>query len=92
MKLTTTTLWQVVALIGAAANQYLSVVPDKYKPFLSAVAAIVVILLHLHAGNHDQQGNLISPAPADSAALPVQAPVQVPVVTAVAQVAEDVKK
>jgi hypothetical protein len=56
MKLTTTTLWQVVTLLAAAGNEYGSVVPDRYKPAVTAIAGIAVILLHWHAGVHDPDG------------------------------------
>ena len=61
MKLSTSTIWQLVAWLTAAASQYGALVPARYQPYVTAVSGVAAILLHLHAGNRDQAGNKLPP-------------------------------
>ena len=65
MKLSTHLIWQALAMILQAANQYSDVLPPKWKPFAALGVGLIQVLLAWRAHYFNPDGT-----PAQAAWLP----------------------
>lgn len=56
MKLSTSTIWQALALVVGAYSHYSNLVPADDKPLASFIVAGITLALHIHAGFHNPDG------------------------------------
>lgn len=62
MKLSTHLIWQALAMILQAANQYSDILPPKWKPFIALAIGLIQVLLGWHAHYYNPDGTPASVA------------------------------